>query len=157
MNRRTILVASIILFSVLGLTVPQVYAVRSQRSLITGEVIVAGVTDSPPADMKTANGKLILSTITFDESQRVTANIYFYIPEDDIRVTIKLVSVISVSISKDEAFIEGYWDVRENSQLVLNDELGQFSTTINTPTYWGLDIAYSCVRVKGLTTSYKLG
>ncbi|MCW4038852.1 MAG: hypothetical protein NWF13_08985 [Candidatus Bathyarchaeota archaeon] len=155
MNRRTILLASIFLFSVLGLTISQAQAVAPQRSIAIGKVNLAWVTDTPPSVLKPANGKISLSTMTFDGSDRVSANIYFYIPEDNLRVTIKLVSVISLDISAGTV-IEGYWDVRVNGQLVLDDAWGECCADSSV---CGLDVggfgSNALVKIKGSITLYK--
>jgi len=156
MNRRTVLVASIFLFSVLGSTIPQALAVKPQRRLIIGKVDVAWVTDNPPLDEpKPANG--IITITAFDDSDRASVNVYFYIPRDDTRVTINLVSVSSVETSADETVIEGLWDVHVNGLLYRDDALGQFSTTGYI--WWGLDIGAlgpgANVKIKGSVTLYK--
>jgi len=128
------------------------------RTIIRGEVIKARI-GAHEGELKTAYGRITVFAVEERDIARVI--VVFNIPEDEMRVLVKLVFVDSVEISSTPVSIVGHWDVYVNGELFQDDTYGIFHTNW---TGLGIDIdedptkvdtGHAFIKLKGSVARYR--
>ena len=135
MSRKFVVLPSILMVLAFVSIITPVHAVGT-RTIILGEVTHARV-GNPGADPISSDGRI--SIFAIDEPDKARVSVQFYIPTDEKRVLIKLVSVDSVEIDSTSVTIEGYWDVYVNGMLSKDDTYGRLDGPIGIDKF-GIDI-----------------